>query len=94
MTSDRPRLLQLLLNIIINASKFTFVGSVTLTVRKISKNNINMFKICIEDTGTGISEEMFPHLFKLYGLSGGASEVSGNTHGIGMGLTVSRILVE
>jgi signal transduction histidine kinase len=46
----------------------------------------------VRDTGCGIKDSMKPKMFKLFGTMGSASEA--NTHGIGLGLVISKSIVE
>lgn len=73
---DGQRLKQILINLLKNASKFTFEGFLRLTVRKTmlvySKNNKILGKqealeFEISDSGIGISKENQDKLFKQFG---------------------------
>jgi len=71
-----------------NAVKFTRDGTITLRVRGGSE----CVRIEVEDTGVGISQEFLPRIFEAF-----AQESEGNTRthqGSGLGLTVSRRIVE
>jgi len=59
ITSDRRRLLQSLLNLLSNASKFTDKGMITLHAKTIN----SMVNISVTDTGIGIMPDDIPKLF-------------------------------
>lgn len=52
----------------------------------------NVFKIVVEDTGVGIPQQLIPQLFKLYGTFDHNN--GSNKHGVGLGLTICKRLVE
>ena len=89
---DSIRLQQALLNIVVNAIKFTETGGVEISVfgEKATPDNEIMLTFEVRDTGIGISKEQISDLFKpLY---------SGNTaydrkhNGLGLGLPISNSL--
>jgi PAS domain S-box-containing protein len=86
---DRPRMTQVLSNIIGNAVKFTKSGSIKIECRAfVNKNKI---EIRVSDTGTGISQEILPNLFgKFVTKSSGDIEGHGGT---GLGLFISKAIV-
>ncbi len=84
---DRQRLLQILLNIMSNACKFTEQGSITLSVKK----HENEILFMVSDTGPGIDPEDQSLIFEAFrqsktGLSSGT--------GTGLGLPITMRLVE
>ena len=48
-----------------NALKFTFKGSIEITLEADLPHE-NLLKITIKDTGIGIPQSVLPKLFKLY----------------------------
>ena len=68
MESDRCRILQCLISMLSNSVKFCFTGSVSLVVRKTVKEDVNLIKFTITDTGIGMSSETKARLFKEPGM--------------------------
>lgn len=65
--TDPVRLRQILLNLLLNACKFTDYGGATLRFEQIEKtNDIHYVCIHVEDTGTGIPKEDISHLFEAF----------------------------
>lgn len=90
---DPLRISQVLLNLLINAIKFTNKGSVTLSVKTIdSKDDTSTVQFEIQDTGIGISEEALLELFQSY--SQASSDISRKYGGTGLGLTISKQLIQ
>ena len=90
--SDFGRLKQILLNLMSNAFKFTFSGSITIRVKKATENDVPFVLFSVADTGIGIKEEEQSKLFSLFGTA--PSEDGLNPHGCGIGLTVSKKYLE
>ncbi len=89
--SDRKRLMQVFLNLLSNATKYTFKGAITFT----AKYKDPLITIEIADTGIGISEEKQKSLFKLFAAAESQSPASPRIYagaGSGLGLTVSQAL--
>jgi len=89
--TDKNRLNQILINLLYNALKFTYKGSIKLKVRN-SKTNLTRLKFRVTDTGIGIKDEDKEKLFKMYGKVE-QSDSKINTQGVGLGLTISNELV-
>lgn len=85
--ADKKRLGQILINILGNAVKFTQRGSVKLTVRYARE----MAQFEIEDTGPGIPAEELDHVFEPFVRGSAAKARAGGT---GLGLTISKMLVD
>jgi PAS domain S-box-containing protein len=62
--TDRRRLLQCLLNLLSNATKFTMKGSINVSVEP--SEDGSMLTIAVEDTGIGISENDLGGLFSPF----------------------------
>ncbi len=90
---DEVRLRQVLFNLLGNAVKFTQRGSVELAVTYTkTKLNLGTLTISISDTGIGIAEEDQHLIFQSFQQqSGGTSRTYGGT---GLGLTISKRLIE
>ncbi len=90
VVSDRNRYMQILLNLLGNALKFTFKGSVKVALRyRLAED---LLVTSVEDSGIGIKEEDIPKLFKLFGKIRESSEL--NPTGVGLGLTICKKLSE
>ena len=88
MHVDRMRIKQILLNLLSNAVKYNQEsGKITLAC-DVSNNII---RISVIDTGKGISEEGKKELFKSFNRLG---EEGGSIEGSGIGLVITRKLVE
>lgn len=92
---DSERLRQILINLLGNAIKFTNQGEVQLkvTTENLSQTNSPLqllFEIC--DTGSGIAEEQQSHIFESFTQTD--SSVTRHYDGTGLGLTISKQLIE
>jgi signal transduction histidine kinase/ActR/RegA family two-component response regulator len=90
---DKGRLGQILNNLIGNAIKFTLVGGVTVNVRSegYSKEAINI-TFDIIDTGIGIDNEHKEKIFENFVQAN--TKIAGEYGGTGLGLTISKRLLE
>jgi PAS domain S-box-containing protein len=90
---DPDRIRQILLNLLGNAIKFTEQGSITMQLKLIAeKENEVTLLFIVQDTGIGIAKEDLPLLFRPFTqLDSTAKRRFGGT---GLGLSVSRTLVE
>jgi signal transduction histidine kinase len=84
---DRRRIRQVLLNLLSNAIKFTEQGSITLSTKK--KGDEYIFAVM--DTGPGIPQEMQARIFEPFVQ---ATDDVKHTQGTGLGLPISRSLVQ
>lgn len=90
---DPNRLRQILNNLISNAMKFTVNGSISLSVKKISKSSEgNELEFRVTDTGIGIAPEDTGRLFKSF--SQIEYSYTKKFGGTGLGLVISKQLVE
>jgi len=85
--ADEERLMQILLNLLNNAFKFTPKGGTILL--KSWANSENLF-IRVVDNGPGIPAEMLPKIFKSYQLRVAERRVSS----LGIGLPLAKMLAE
>jgi len=86
--ADEDRIRQVMLNLLDNAIKFTPQNQKILL--EVSANR-DCFMVHIKDNGCGIDEEDQKHLFELYWCSNNDKE---GLHGLGIGLPLSKMLVE
>ena len=88
VAADPDRLLQILLNLVGNAVKFTSQGS----VRSSAKPSAGGVEITVWDTGIGIAPEALPRIFDVFQQadSGMARKFGGS----GLGLAIAKRLVE
>jgi two-component system, sensor histidine kinase and response regulator len=84
--SDKGRLKQILLNLISNALKFTFEGSISWSATQEVKDGDKILIFKVKDTGIGIKENHKPRLFQLFGMISESREH--NPNGTGIGLTI------
>ncbi|MCD6284640.1 MAG: GAF domain-containing protein, partial [Anaerolineae bacterium] len=93
VTGDRGRLIQVLTNLISNATKYTPEGGkVTVRADVVSDLGTPCVRFSILDTGIGMAPEEVEHLFTKYFRSQ-QSAVRG-VQGTGLGLVITRSIVE
>jgi hypothetical protein len=92
IVGDERRILQILLNLLGNAVKFTESGSVTLRVAPASGGDRPFLDFSVEDTGLGISAEALGRLFQPF--TQASSAIGRSFGGTGLGLSISRRLAE
>ena len=85
--SDRKKILQILMNLVNNAVKFTEAGEIKIECKK---NNDNL-EISVSDTGIGIEEEDMNYLFEAFRQINGTAQR--RYQGTGLGLYLCRNLV-
>ena len=90
---DEIRLRQILFNLVGNAIKFTKEGGIKVSfkLKKKEKETIDL-EINVEDTGIGIPKDQQKEIFKAFKQQAGQS--TRKYGGTGLGLTISRKLVE
>ncbi len=91
--SDPTRIRQVMMNLIGNAIKFTEKGRVVILAEE-SKNDLNQPKIKIKvvDTGIGIADEKHATVFESFTQADSSS--ARRFGGTGLGLTISKQIVE
>ncbi|MEA9586234.1 CHASE domain-containing protein [Xanthomonas sp. WHRI 10064A] len=94
LLGDALRINQVLVNLVGNAIKFTEQGEVVLSVRRFPSGDPNKVKLLfsVRDTGIGISKEKQSLIFSPF-LQADTS-TSRRYGGSGLGLTISRRLIE
>jgi signal transduction histidine kinase/DNA-binding response OmpR family regulator len=88
IVGDRNRLLQVLINLISNAIKFTEFGSITCRI----KQQNNAICISVIDTGVGITAEDQPKVFEKFRQVG--DTLTDKPKGTGLGLPICKQIVE
>ena len=89
---DEGRILQVMLNLLNNAVKYTKQGSVGLDVHGVQLNGGFALEIEVKDTGIGIKEEDMKKLFRDFERLD--LKENRNVEGTGLGLAITRNLVE
>lgn len=89
IVGDRDRLIQVVINLISNAVKFTDKGSVTCRVMRTDNNAIGVNVI---DTGIGIAETDQPQVFERFKQIG--DTLTDKPQGTGLGLPICKQIVE
>jgi len=93
LIGDPSRIRQVLLNLCSNAVRFTTKGGVHINLSKTGlQEGIAHIRFRVEDTGQGVPPEDQEHLFEEFW--GTSSTTAGNTGGTGLGLPISKQLVE
>jgi signal transduction histidine kinase/CheY-like chemotaxis protein len=93
LIGDPNRLRQILLNLFQNAIKFTAIGSITLTVKRIrDESNTVYLSFEVEDTGFGIAQSRKEAIFEKYQQAD--SSIARNYGGTGLGLAICKSLSE
>lgn len=86
---DRTRLRQVLLNVLINAAKFTHTGKIVL---KIMPEDDERLLFSVEDTGIGIPTDAQKNLFEPFTQADGS--ITREYGGTGLGLAIAKRLIE
>lgn len=90
---DKDKIRQILINLLNNSVKYTEKGHVSLTVKLLDKENEDIrIQYIISDTGIGIGKDDLPKIFdKFHRVD---SSYSSTTEGTGLGLPITKGLVE
>jgi PAS domain S-box-containing protein len=89
---DHGRLRQVLVNLLANAVKFTDIGDVSMTVSSKANDKGHQILFRIADTGIGIPEDKINEIFEPFNQV--ERTISRKRDGVGLGLAISRRLVE
>jgi signal transduction histidine kinase len=92
--SDELRLSQVILNLVNNAIKFTpEKGTIVMSAEKLEDTDSDItLRLEVADSGIGISKEQQERLFTSYGQAD--NNISKNFGGTGLGLVISKRIVE
>lgn len=86
--ADELRLSQVLRNLLTNATRHTQDGSVTVSVTR----DRDTVRVQVKDTGEGIPKADLPHIFERFYRADSAR--ASKTGGAGLGLAISRTIIE
>ena len=88
---DRERINQVLIHLLSNSRNGSLAGSpITITLHRAGDEAI----ISVHDMGRGIAEELLPHIFEQFYRIPDAEIPAGARPGVGLGLYLSRYIVE
>lgn len=90
ITGDRDRLIQVVINLISNAVKFTAAGSITCSASFDPAGRLVV--VSVADTGVGIAPEDQAKVFEQFGQAG--DTLTDKPRGTGLGLPICREIVE
>lgn len=86
---DRDRLVQVVINLISNAVKFTPAGTITVTA---AASEPGVLEVAVSDSGIGIAPEDQGRVFEEFAQAG--DSLAGPARGTGLGLPICREIVE
>ncbi len=89
LRADETRLVQVLTNLLTNASKYSPEGA-SVRVRAYAENEIA--KVTVGDEGMGIAPSLLPKVFELF--HQGTQGIARSRGGLGLGLAIVKSLVE
>lgn len=87
---DQDRFIQVLTNLLNNAAKFTFEGSVTVSAE--AEDDSVLISVC--DTGVGIKANELSRVFEKFGQASYDDQACPFPKGTGLGLAISKEIVE
>jgi signal transduction histidine kinase len=82
--ADEERIAQVVRNLLENALKFTATGTIRISTRMAKSGREAI--VSVEDSGTGIDEEILPRLFQKFATK--------SPKGTGLGLFICRKIIE
>ena len=83
--TDDSRLQQVLINLLINATKFTPQGSIVLTLEEETDDTV---LFTVTDTGCGIPKDKQANIFQRF------EKLNENAQGSGLGLSICQLIIE
>ena len=85
---DAGLIMQVLINLVNNAVKYTPTGS-NIRITVIPREN--MAEICVSDNGPGISDELKEHVFEMFFT--GSNPIGDSRRSLGLGLTLCQTII-
>jgi signal transduction histidine kinase len=92
LTGSRDRLIQVLTNILSNAAKFTNTGGAIYIAARREWEPSPQIVVEVADTGIGISSDNLERIFEKFHRS--EDQLASTIEGIGLGLAISRQIIE
>lgn len=89
---DENKIQQILFNLVGNALKFTEAGNVRISTKPTNNGIVDYLEVSITDTGIGLSKEDQGRIFAPFAQAD--SSISRNFGGVGLGLSITKNLVE
>jgi DNA-binding response OmpR family regulator len=86
--ADKDRLVQVMINLLSNAAKFTDHGEVKCSVT----HNKNFVTVSVADTGVGIDSGKINYIFDRF--EQGVDSLTGKPQGSGLGLAICKHIIE
>ncbi len=88
MITDTTKVRQCVINLLSNSCKFTFHGTISLTAKTYTSDNIEKINFSVSDTGIGIPEDNLEILFQAF--RQGDNSIVKNSGGTGLGLAICQ----
>ena len=88
ISADKIRFKQIIHNLLSNAYKYTKKGEIVFEL----KDEINNWKFNLADTGIGIKKKDYQRIFEDF--ERGNNNISNKTEGFGLGLSITKRIVE
>jgi PAS domain S-box-containing protein len=93
LIGDKLRLLQILINLVSNAVKFTLEGYVVLEIKQQTVDSeISRLTVSVKDTGIGIAQDQIDSIFNVFAQA--ETSTARRFGGSGLGLVICRRFVE
>ncbi len=92
LIGDSGRITQILYNLLGNSIKYTAMGEIKVAVELVLSSGQANITLRIRDTGKGLDPSQIPFLFERF--ARGEQETNSQLPGAGLGLSISRQLVE
>lgn len=86
--ADARMIIQVVINIVDNAIKYTQIGSEIIIS---AKKQGNKAVVCIKDNGPGIPDDIKPHVFDMF--YSGAKNIADSRRSMGLGLSLCKSII-